>query len=141
MSAEKLYSEIFEEFDKCTNKTERINVLRKYDHPRFRSFLQASFLPNVQFDVTIPPYRPADEPAGMNFAYLDAEMAKMYRFIKNHPGRPEGLSPQRQQALLAAVLESLHKDEAALVVKMMKKDLGVKYLTENLIKEAIPGIL
>jgi hypothetical protein len=49
MSAEKLYSEIFEEFGNATTKADRIALLRKYDHPRFRDFfllhlIQASFL-------------------------------------------------------------------------------------------------
>jgi hypothetical protein len=141
MSAEKLYSEIFEEFDKATNKQERINVLRKYDHPRFRSFLQAAFHPGIIFDVEVPRYRPAVEPAGMNFAYLDSEMLKMYRFVKNHPSRPAGLSAEKQKQLLLVVLESLHKDEAELLVKLIKKDLEVKFLTPNLVKETFPGLL
>lgn len=141
MSAEKLYSEIFEEFDKATTKQERMNVLRKYDHPRFRSFLQAAFHPGIVFDVEVPKYRPAVEPAGMNFAYLDSEMLKMYRFVKNHPSRPAGLSADKQKQLLLVVLESLHKDEAALLVKLIKKDLEVKYLTANLVKETFPGLL
>jgi hypothetical protein len=141
MSAEKLYSEIFEEFDKATNKQERINVLRKYDHPRFRSFLQAAFHPGIIFDVEVPRYRPAVEPAGMNFAYLDSEMLKMYRFVKNHPSRPAGLTADKQKQLLLVVLESLHKDEAELLVKLIKKDLEVKFLTPNLVKETFPGLL
>jgi hypothetical protein len=141
MSSEKLYSEIFEEFDKCTTKADRINCLRKYDHPRFRTFLQAAFNPNITFDVPIPNYRPAVEPAGMNYAYLDQEVVKLYRFAKGHPARPEGLTPEKQKALLTVILESLHKDEAALMVKMLQKDLQVKFLTVNLVKETFPGVL
>jgi hypothetical protein len=141
MSSEKLYSEIFEEFDKCTTKADRINCLRKYDHPRFRTFLQAAFNPNITFDVPIPNYRPAVEPAGMNYAYLDQEVSKLYRFAKGHPARPEGLTPEKQKALLTVILESLHKDEAALMIKMLQKDLQVKFLTVNLINETFPGVL
>jgi len=141
MSSEKLYSEIFEEFDKCTTKADRINCLRKYDHPRFRTFLQAAFNPNIIFDVPIPNYRPAVEPAGMNYAYLDQEVVKLYRFAKGHPARPEGLTPEKQKALLTVILESLHKDEAALMVKMLQKDLQVKFLTVNLVNETFPGVL
>ena len=141
MSAEKLYSEIFEEFDKCTTRAERINVLRKYDHPRFRSFLQAAFDENVVFDVDVPPYRPALEPAGLNFLYLDAEMGKLYRFIKNHPSRPAGLTVEKQRQILIPILESLHKDEAAILAKVIQKKFEVKFLTVNLINEVFPGLL
>ena len=141
MSYEKLYSEVLEEFGQATNKADRIAVLRKYDHPRFRSFLQAAFHPGIVFDVEIPKYRPAVEPAGLNYAYLSTEMTKMYRFVKNHPSRPQGLTPEKQKSLLVVVLESLHKDEADLVVKMMNKDLQVKFLTANIVNEAFPGLL
>ena len=98
MSSEKLYTEIFEDFDKAQNKNERIAVLRKYDHPRFRQFLAYAFNDAIQFDVVLPEkYRPATEPAGLNHAYLDTEVLKLYRFIKGHPQKPvnfTGLKPE-----------------------------------------------
>lgn len=140
MAADKLYSEIFEDFDKAKNKQERLAVLRKYDHPRFREFLNYAFNPHVKFDVEIPQYRPAIEPAGLNSTYLSTEVTKMYRFIVGHPQRPEGLSDLKKKQLLTVILESLHKDEADLMCKLIKKDLGVKYLTMNLVLEAFPGM-
>lgn len=140
MSAVKLYSEIFEDFNKSTTKADRIRVLRENDHPRFREFLQLAFNEKIEFDVQIPKYRPALEPAGLNFAYLDTEVSKFYRFIKNHPKRPDELSPKKQTQLLLVVLESLHKDEADLLVRLIKRDLGIKHLTKNLVMEAFPGI-
>ncbi len=140
MAADRLYSEIFEEFDKAKNKQERIAVLRKYDHPRFREFLNYAFNKFVKFDVEIPNYRPAIEPAGLNSTYLSTEVTKMYRFIEGHPQRPEGLSDLKKKQLLTVILESLHKDEADLMCKLIKKDLGVKYLTMNLVLEAFPGM-
>ena len=88
MSSEILYSEILEEFGKATNKQERIEVLRKHSDKRFVFFLELMLNPSVQYDIIMPEkYRPAVEPAGLNFAYLDTEMNKMYRFIKNHPNK------------------------------------------------------
>lgn len=140
MSATKLFSEILEEFSNCKTRPERINCLRKYDHPSLRTFFYASFSPLIEFDVPIPQYRPAPEPAGLNYTYLDQEMNKLYRFAKGHPSRPAGLTPEKQKSLLVVILESLHKDEADLMVKMLQKDLKVKFLTKDLIKEAYPGI-
>jgi len=139
MSAEKLYSEIFDEFDQAGTRAEKIAVLRKYDHPKFRDFLVMAFNPKIEFDVEIPKYRPAPEPAGLNWTYLDNEMPKMYRFIKNHP-MSANLQPDRKKSLLTVVLESLHKDEAELLVKLLKKNLEVKFLTPKIISEAYPGI-
>lgn len=141
MSAEKLYSEVFEEFEKATSRKEKIDVLRKYDHPRFREFLKYAFDPGILFDVEIPKYRPAVEPAGLNFTYLDQEVQKLYRFIVNHPKRTTNIPPEKQKSLLVVVLESLHKDEAVLLTNLINKDLKVKGLTAKLIKEAFPEMV
>lgn len=140
MSAEKLYSEILEEYQTLTDKNDQIALLRKHDHKRFRDFLQLSFNKNIKFDVEIPEYRPAVEPAGLNFTYLDLEMNKMYRFISGHPNRPPGLTPEKQKRLLVIVLESLHKDEAALLVKLLNRDLGIPSLTKKIVSEAFPDL-
>ena len=136
MSAEKLYSEVFDEFEKAETKADRIAILRKYDHPRFRDFLSCALNPNIEFDVEVPKYRPAEEPAGLNFTYLDIEMMKIYRFIKGHPKRPPGLTPQKQKQLLLVILESLHKDEAEIMVQLVQKKFKVNHLTTKLVQEA-----
>ena len=70
MSAEKLYSEVFEDFGNAKTKAERIAVLQKHDSKSFRTFLVSAFNPAVQFDAPLPmTYRPAVEPAGLNFTY------------------------------------------------------------------------
>ena len=140
MSSEKLYSEIFEEFEKAESRAAKIDILKKYDHPRFRDFLVAAFNPIFQFEVEIPKYRPAPEPAGLNFTYLDIEVPKLYRFIKGHPKRISQIPLEKQKSLLVVVLESLHKDEADLLVRCIKKDLNIKFLTPKVIKEAFPDI-
>lgn len=140
MSSNLLYSEIFEDFNKATTKEERIAVLRKNADARFKDFLVMALNPYVKFDITPPTYRPAVEPAGLNFAYLDTEMPKMYRFISNHPRRSGPISDEKQKQLLLVILEALHKDESALLVRVFQKDLGIKYLTPKLCKEAFPEI-
>ena len=133
----KLYSEILAEFDTAPTRSDKIAVLRKNDHPRFRNFLAMVYNPDIKFEVEIPAYRPAIEPAGLNYTYLDIEVPKLYRFILGHP-KLEGavLDEKKKKSLLTTTLESLHKDEAELLVKLMKKDLGVKFLTPKLLKEA-----
>ena len=142
MSSEKLYSEIFEEFEKATTKQERINILRREGDERFKFFLQLVFNPAIEFDIAMPHmYRPAKEPAGLNFAYLDTQMPKMYRFIKNHPMRPPGFTTEKTTQQLLVMIESLHRDEAAIIIKVLQKDFKVKHLTSNLVKEAFPDLI
>jgi hypothetical protein len=134
----RLFSEIFAEFEQKETKADKIALIRKYWHPSLRDFLEYAFNPNIEFDV-IPPktWRPAVEPAGLNVTYLDMEVPKLYRFIKNHPHRPKELTAERQTKLLTIILESLHPSESELLLKLIKKNLGVKGLTVKLIQEAI----
>lgn len=136
----KLLHEILDEFDQAKTRDEKVGVLRKYDSKNLREFFVALFNESVQFDVEVPNYRPAPEPAGLNYLYLETEIPKLYRFVKNHPSRAEGLTEKKKKELLLVMLESLHKDEASLLVKLIKKDLGVKFLTPSLVKEAYPNI-
>ena len=135
MSADKLYSEILNDFQKEETKEGRINVLRSHDNKMFREFLEASFNPDIVFDVEIPNYRPDPTPAGLNYTYLDMEMSKLYRFVKNHPRRTN-VEPKKLSRLLEIVLVSLHKDEADVLVRCMKKELKIPFLTPKLIREA-----
>lgn len=141
MSSEILYSEILEQFTHATTKEDKINILRRNDDPRFRFFLELVFNPNVEWEIELPHmYRPAVEPAGLNYAYLDTEMPKMYRFMKNHPNRPKEFTAEKTRSQLQVILEALHKDEAAILAQLVQGKFKLKGLTAALVKEAFPGI-
>ena len=135
-----LYSEIIELFQKAETRKDKIAVLQKYGSFSFQEFLYCAFHPDIKFDVEIPQYRPAVEPAGLNFTYLHNEMSKIYRFIVGHPKRSPDLTGKKQKQLLTVILESLHKDEAELFIKMFNKDLDVKYLSQQIVREAFPNL-
>ena len=140
MSAEKLYSEIFEEFQKEQTKEGRIKVLRKNDHIRFREFLLMAFSKKIVFDIDeIPEYIPAKEPAGANITYIDVEIPRIYRFIKGHPKRSPQQTKEKTIKMFKDVLECLHKDEADLLARAVKHNLDIPFLTTSLIEEAFPG--
>jgi hypothetical protein len=136
----KLYSEILQEFDLAPTRKDKITVLQNNDSPRFRQFFVFTFNQDIQYDVTIPSYTPSLNPAGLNDLYIDSQLSKVYRFIKDHPQRAPGFGGIQQERILLLILESLHKDEAELFCRMLQKNLSIKYLTPHLIKEAYPGI-
>ena len=140
MSSNLLYHEILDLFEKAEKRSEKIELLRKHADKNFLTFLVYAFDPKIEFDVEIPVYKPSIIPAGLNDLYLHGEVQKLYRFIKNHPKRPNGLTTQKQKSLFVFLLESLHKDEADLLIRCIKKDLRVPFLTPKLIKEAFPEI-
>jgi len=135
-----LFSEILELFSKAETRKQKLEVLKKNGDEAFKQFLFIAFHPNIKFDIEAPAYRPSTEPAGLNYAYLRIEMRKIYRFITNHPEKSPELSADKQRQLLVVILESLHKDEAELLVKLFKKDLGVRYLTRRTSNDALPEV-
>jgi len=130
-----LFSEIFEQIELAVNKEERIKILQKNESNSLKEFFRLLYDENIQFDVDIPKYRPAIEPAGLNFTYLHTEVKKLYRYVKGDP-RADILTPKKKTELLTVTLESLHKDEAEILVGLIKKDVGVRHLNEQLVKEA-----
>ena len=138
--ANMLFSEIIEEFNHANGREARIAVLQKYgSNPWFKEFLNYAFNPRIHFDISeIPTYKPAVEPAGLNFTNLSNEMRRLYIFIVGHPKRTVKLDAKHEGRILNVLLSSLHKDEAELLVKLFAKSLGVKYLTARLVKEAFP---
>ena len=140
MNSNLMYHEVIELFQKAEKRSEKIEVLRKHADGNFLSFLKMSFDPRIVFDVEIPSYKPSIIPAGLNDLYLHNEVQRLYRFIKDHPRRAEGLTPAKQKSLLTSLLEALHKDEADLLVRCINKDLRVPFLTPKLIKEAFPDL-
>jgi small-conductance mechanosensitive channel len=138
MIKNKLISEIITEFNASPNRAEKIKVLRKYDDIRLRHFLQILH-GNVKWAIKPPNYRPAPEPAGLNFTYLATEVQKLYRFVENHPDAIN-ITEKRKKQLLVVILESLYKDEADILVRMMNGDFEYGDLNPKLIKEAYPDI-
>lgn len=138
MIKNKLISEILDEINAASNRAECIDILRKYDVVRFRQFLQIVH-GNVKW-IKPPNYRPAPEPAGLNYTYLSNEVDKLYRFVENHP-EAINISDDRKRQLLVVILESLHSSEADILVRLMNGDFEYGYLTPKLIKEAYPDIV
>jgi hypothetical protein len=130
-----LFSEIFEQIELAVSKEERISILQKNKSPALVEFFRLLYDTNIVFDVEIPKYRPAIEPAGLNFTYLQNEVKKLYRYVKGDP-RSSVLTEKKKQDLLSVTLESLHKDEAELLVGLINKDIGIRHLNQNLVKEA-----
>ena len=60
-------------------------------------------------------------------------------FVKDHP-KAVNLKEKRIKELLIQMLESMHPDESAIFVQMVKKKLKVKGLTEKLVLEVFPDL-
>ena len=130
----KLYSEIIEELESYSTKEEALLSVRRYQNPRLIMFLKYALNENIVFDTPIPTYNPSTNPIGLSFTTLNMETPKLYLHIKDDKAR-NNMSVERRQTSLLVLLESLHKDEAALLVDVMTKKFSMKNLTYEMIKD------
>ena len=142
MSKKNIY-EVFDDFRKSKNKSERIAVLRNNDSFALRNVLLGTFHPNAKFAIKdIPEWKRDDDlPAGMSYNNMTQVLDKIYLFMENNPRTPAGLTDKRRTEILLQLLESLEPKEADVFIGILKKDQKVPYLTEALVNEAFEGLL
>lgn len=140
--ANKNIYEVFEEFKKASNKTERIEVLRKNDSYALRNVLMGAFNKNIKFTVKeIPKFNRDPIPPGMSYSHMTNALDRVYLFTEGNTRVPAGLAENRKMEILIQILESLEEKEADVFSAMLMKNLKVPYLTETLVNEAFQGLL
>ena len=133
-------SEILDLVSKQRTKAKKIEVLREYRNDALVSLLiwnydDTCFSALPEGEV---PYKPNDAPAGTEHTSLRQEVRHFYNFIQG--GNP-GLSKTRREAIFIQILETLHPDEAQLLVTTKDKCLQEFYnLSQETIAEAYPDI-
>ena len=73
-----------------------------------------------------------------NPTYLYGLIRKLYLFVEG--GNPN-LKPARREYLFIEMLESIHPQEAELLLQVKDKKLKCRGLTYNLVKETFPELL
>jgi len=135
-SGRPLAHEIFTKINNAKDKPKKIEVLRANDSQSMRQLLKAAFDPKVVWDLPegTPPYISNDAPAGTEHASLLDEARRLYIFIKGG----SNVGRVRKEALFIQMLESLHKDDALVLLSIKDKKLNYEYkgLTDNVVKEA-----
>ena len=133
--------EIIEEFEKAKTRKEKKLVLEKYvDIDVLRNLFRGIYDPKVQWTITeTPDYVVQEAPEGSDPNTLYHEIPKCSIFVKGHPASAK-LKPERTKQLLIQIMESLHPDEAALYMQMLKKKSKIKGLTSKLVLEVWPNL-
>lgn len=133
----KLLSEIVEEMEACETTESLISVMTKNQSPAFRAMLQYVFYPGVQFSVTeLPKFRPDPAPIGLSPTSLFVEMRRFYVLLET-----KKISVEKKSKILEEICESVHPTEAALVGRIIKRDLGIPLLTYDLVRQVWPTLL
>lgn len=123
--------------EQLKNKKEKIEFLRSNRHPTIDKLLQLTYSDKIEFELpdTEPPYKPSefDEPNN-----LHAEIRRIERvFVK---GTLPGFAKVKRESQFIQLLEYVDKDDAKLLVGMIKRKLPFKSLTKELVKEALPEL-
>lgn len=132
--------QIFAEFKKATNEKERVEVLRKNGSIPLYQTLALAMAPQVVLLVKdVPEYQPTAESETMGYNNLPGVLKKFYLFLSGHPRRPANLSDRKMNDLLIQAFESVDSADAKVLEGIIKRDLGVPYLTPKLVEKAFPG--
>lgn len=131
-------SEILQNASKLTKKEEKIEYLRTNYNPVLGNILKYTFNKEYVWDLPPgdPPYKPNEFPDSHGMLYTEAR--KLYLFLRG--GNPN-LTPFKREMLFINLLETVHPEDAKLLLSVKDKKLPYKGLTLNLIKEAYPGLI
>ena len=135
--------EVFDDFEKATNKKERMNVIGSNLSHTLVDVLKLTFHPDFKWKIKELPenYRiPNDVLPGITFDSLHHQLRKLYMFREGDP-TAEKLTHKKQQELLFQMLNSLEPREAEIIMGIFQKDQGVKGLDYKFVKEAFPQML
>ena len=132
-----LFHEVLSKLSKIKSKKDKVAHLKQHNTDSLRMIIKASFDPKIKW--LLPPgevpYTPNDAPEGTEHSDLSYEARKLYHFIE---GGNAGLNQNRREMMFIRLLESLHPDEADIVIAAKDKILHQKYkgLSANVVKEA-----
>jgi hypothetical protein len=141
--AEKMISEILQKAGSLKTKKEKIEYLRSQNSKTLRTILKGAFDPSVTFLLPEgePPYRKDDAPKGFEPSNLH-KMTRRFKYF-DVGGIGERLDAAKREKIFINVLESLHPDEAELVILMKDKKLQGKYkgITKKLVSDVWPTLI
>lgn len=137
----KLIHEVFSEIEQRENDHDRLAVLRFNQTWALKNVLKGAFDPNVEFAIDVPEYKKQNTPVGLGYSSIHQELGRAYLLEKNNPRVDRNLKPERKKQILIQILEALEDKEAEIFANMIRKDLKVKGLTYELVKEAFPDLL
>lgn len=135
--------EILDKVAAAATRKEKGEVLLKYNCLALRDVLRGAFDDSIEFTLPsgTPPYTPDDAPAGYSRTTLHQQTKKLKYFVKGGPG--DRLSNIKRERMFIDVLESLHPEEAKLILLMKDKKLAGVYkgLTKKVVQDTWPRLI
>lgn len=122
---------------------EKVKWLHANDSVTLRTILDHAFNPKIVYQLPEgdPPYNPQAVPIGLAENSLFAETRRLIRGVWHNP--PEKLAKHKHEGLFISMLESLHEEDARIMLAVKSKTLHKLYpgLTADLVKKAFPNLI
>ena len=134
-----LLPEVFEKASKIISKKERIDFLRANNSAPLRDILRIQYDPTVvsQLPEGEPPYKKDDGVYG----YSPSSLHKEYKMFKYFFKGGSDIDQMKREKMFINLLESVHHDEADILIKAKDRQLDIKGLSKILVKEAFPNLI
>ena len=132
-------SEIITEACKLTEPSEQVEYLKKNNSKELRNILILMYDNKFTFAIpsTAPPYTPSVHTESHGHLYREAR--KLGFFVNELPDG-KNLDRVRKEALFIQMLEVVDKDDAIVLLRMIRKEPYAELLAET-INEAFDGII
>ena len=129
--------EVLEKAAKARSKEQKIKILKENETWALKDILIGTYSEEIEFNLPPgePPYR-ASQPHNAP-TNLQRKNTEFRYFTKGGPG--DKMSALKREGLFIGLLESVHPEDAKLVINMINK-VKIQGITKNVIMEAFPGL-
>ena len=129
--------EVLEKASKARSKEKKIKILQENETWALKDILIGTYSEEIEFNLPPgePPYR-ASQPHNAP-TNLQRKNTEFRYFFKGGPG--DKMSALKREGLFIGLLESVHPEDAKLVINMINK-VKIQGITKNVVMEAFPGL-
>lgn len=132
--------EIFERFSQKKTRKEKVEFLQANGIPAVKDVIRGAYDANIEWNLPEgkPPYtpnRPESVPSTLRQKHRDFGF-----FVKGFK-KSEGLPTYKRENMFIQLLESIHSEDALIVLNMVAKTAPYKGLTRKIAEEAFPDLL
>tara|TARA_B100000123_G_scaffold243615_1_gene198525 strand:+ start:115 stop:546 length:432 start_codon:yes stop_codon:yes gene_type:complete len=129
--------EVLEKASKARSKEKKIKILQENETWALKDILIGTYSEEIEFNLPPgePPYR-ASQPHNAP-TNLQRKNTEFRYFTKGGPG--DKMSALKREGLFIGLLESVHPEDAKLVINMINK-VKIQGITKNVVMEAFPGL-
>jgi hypothetical protein len=131
-------AEFLDKVSKLKKREDKVAALKFNESFVLKTILQGAFDPRVKWLLPegSPPYKKNDLVDQENVLIRDAR--KLIYFVE---GAYPNLKQIKRETMFVEFLEALAPADAELIVSIKEKKLPYKGITEDMVKEAFPGLL